>query len=176
MMNRTRGWKWIAVAALGGAVGAGCDGGGGGSGGSAGDEGGSGGSSAPGGSGGSGGGATTSTGVGGAGPAFAEVHAILEAGGCTNGYCHGGGTGTLLMTADADGTYAELVEQPAGGMLCGPSGLMRVMPGDAENSLLWQKVAPGVTPCGDKMPPQAAPLGDAQVETVRAWIAGGANK
>jgi predicted CxxxxCH...CXXCH cytochrome family protein len=170
MMDRTMalGVKWLAVVALGGAVSMGCDLFDGGAGGSAG-AGGEGGGGGAGGDGGTGGMA--------AAPVFAEVHELLQTAGCTNGYCHGGGsTGNLTLTADAAANYAALVNQPAAGLLCEPTGLMRVAPFDSDNSILWQKIAPGVAACGEKMPSMAMPLGDAQVELVRAWIAGGAKQ
>lgn len=122
------------------------------------------------------GGATGGTGGSGAASSFSEVMDVLITGGCTNGYCHGGGSGTMTLSADPEVTYLSLVDQPAGGVSCKPGAMTRVVPGDPENSLLWQKIAPGVTPCGSKMPPESMGLNEAQVETVRGWIAAGAPK
>jgi len=78
--------------------------------------------------------------------------------------------------------YTQLVNAPATGKYCGASGdagadggavHIRVVPGDPDHSLLYQKLA-GHPPCGDPMP-STGPLSAAQIELVRSWIAAGAN-
>jgi hypothetical protein len=51
----------------------------------------------------------------------------------------------------------------------------RVQPGDPERSLLMLKLLPG-PPCGKIMPPaEVQALSAAELDTVRAWIAGCTN-
>jgi hypothetical protein len=51
--------------------------------------------------------------------------------------------------------------------------LMRVTPGDPQNSYLYRKIiGAGIT--GDRMPDGLAPLTDAQIKLVRDWIRRGA--
>jgi len=98
---------------------------------------------------------------------FARVYSeILVSAGCTNGYCHGTSAGDLSMRT-VDVAYQALVR----GAGCGDG--IRVWPGNPTESLIWQKVAPNVAVCGNKMPPNGA-LTSAQLELLAAWIAAGA--
>ena len=72
-----------------------------------------------------------------------------------------------------DGAYANLVKVAAAGEACGGSGLKRVDPGDADQSLLYHKINDPVPPCGRQMPP-AGPLSDESIARIRDWIANGA--
>jgi hypothetical protein len=91
---------------------------------------------------------------------------------CDNGYCHGGGIGGLAIT-DAASTYAALVEVAAMGMACGPTGAVRVVPGDPDGSLIVQKIE-GTQSCGAAMPKDLPSLSQADIDRVRAWILDGA--
>jgi hypothetical protein len=104
---------------------------------------------------------------------FAEVfEQVLVPNGCTNGYCHGSGAGSLWLS-DADGAYRALVGAPPAGPGC--EAVARVAPGDLAGSLLWGKVAPDLAaPCGIKMPPARGALSPAATAIVEAWIRGGA--
>jgi len=81
----------------------------------------------------------------------------------------------LPLTSDA--AYGALVSHPAD-ETCGGT---RVVPGDSANSYLYQKVS-DPTPCsGVQMPhkPEVgpnAPLNATELETIRAWIDGGAQR
>ncbi len=102
------------------------------------------------------------------GALFAEVIAPS----CDNGYCHGGGTGGLLIT-DAASTYAALVEVGAMGMACGPTGAVRVVPGNPDASLIVQKLE-GTQTCGAAMPKDLPSLSQTEIDRIRAWILDGA--
>ncbi len=54
------------------------------------------------------------------------------------------------------------------------SALTLVIPGDAESSLLFQKISSDNPPVGLRMPRFVAPLSDADVQTIRNWIDQGA--
>jgi hypothetical protein len=86
--------------------------------------------------------------------------------GCTSGYCHYWQPG-----AGADAEYADLIDATPS-ETCG--GLKRVVPGAPEESLLFLKVSMETPPCGTRMPRGGAALPAAEIDLVRAWIAGGA--
>lgn len=85
--------------------------------------------------------------------------------GCSSGYCHGGGSAPDIWG------YDKLVDAASE---C--DGSSRVIPGDPESSLLWQKISPQVDAsdvCGDKMPgTEGISAEDSQM--VYEWIAAGA--
>ena len=74
--------------------------------------------------------------------------------------------------------YADLVSVMAAGSGCGTSGLLRVNPGSASTSLLWEKVNSKLqgtsAPCGNPMPLSTVTLTQAQVDDIAAWINAGA--
>jgi hypothetical protein len=80
--------------------------------------------------------------------------------------CHGG-NGGLTITASV--SYNNLVNRNAQSSC--PS-LKRVLPNDADNSVLYKKVS-GTT-CGSQMPPSGA-LSTSDITLVRDWINQGAN-
>jgi len=115
---------------------------------------------------------------------FSDVYAIIESR-CLPCHTNGGGVtnGMLNMSSQTD-AYTNLVGSSgagvaAAGTACGTSGELRVDPGSASESLLWQKVnsklAGTAAPCGNPMPPgSAAALTQEQVDTIAAWIEAGA--
>jgi len=96
--------------------------------------------------------------------------------GCNSGYCHGGGVGGLTMTDEAT-SYANLVEVEAMVPMCGVT--MRVVPGSADESLLWYRSRPasfdgGMEPCAPKMPQGTDGLDDGDGQLLFDWIEAGA--
>jgi hypothetical protein len=88
--------------------------------------------------------------------------------------CHGGAAGQADLSLAPGRAYADLVSVPS---TADPMRL-RVAPGDAEHSLLWQKLAARTLGLGD-VPGLGMPIGDPAVdadelEAVRLWIADGA--
>jgi len=108
---------------------------------------------------------------------FANVQAIFDVH-CTN--CHDAQKVGIpnypslsLVSADA---YAALVNKAAD-QACGGT---RVGPGAQEQIFLLQKIEPGVTPCFGQHMPRPFEIGpelnlsSAELETIRSWIAAGA--
>jgi len=126
----------------------------------------------------------------GAPPTFTTVYTTIIESHCTGCHHPGGGgvtVGQLDMSAQ-DLAYANLVGVAAQGTGAGASGvacasamppLVRVVPGAAASSLLFNKVHAKVTgadpPCGSPMPPGTSPaLTEDEVSLIAAWIDAGA--
>jgi hypothetical protein len=110
---------------------------------------------------------------------FSAIYAeIIVAKGCSSGsFCHGGPGGGLTMS-EQQAAYDGLVGARAMGGSpmpphCRDLGLMRVVPGAPEQSLLVLKIE-GRQPCGMPMPPNPPLLDPADVTRIRTWIANGA--
>jgi hypothetical protein len=114
-------------------------------------------------------------------PTFTQIYSSIISVRCTS--CHGtGAAGSLNMSNQAT-AYANLVGSNGTGVMaagpsCGTSGLLRVDPGNASMSLLWEKVNSKLqgtsAPCGNPMPASGAALTQAQVDEIAAWINAGA--
>ena len=103
-------------------------------------------------------------------PTFTEIYDGILSVRCADAICHGsGGFGMNFTSRDA--AYASLVGVTAQGPSCGTSGATRVVPGNPDASLMYQKLLPNV-PCGSRMP--GAPLDDADMERIADWIEAGA--
>ena len=114
-------------------------------------------------------------------PTFSAIYDSIIEPRCN--YCHGmdppfGGS-NLQMGTKAD-AYADLVNQPAAGVECGNTGAdggslyVRVVPGHAADSLLYQKVSGVGLQCGSQMPLDDDALDLTQVRGIEAWINAGA--
>ena len=91
---------------------------------------------------------------------------------CAQSGCHAGASASFSggQNLEAANAYANIVnvsssEKP---------GVMRVQPGDAENSYLYQKItgAPGIV--GAQMPLAGGPLAEEDIERIELWIEQGA--
>jgi hypothetical protein len=85
-------------------------------------------------------------------------------------HCHSGATAPAGLRLDAANSYASLVgvssvERP---------GVLRVAPGDANNSYLIHKLegTPGIV--GQRMPAGLPPLPQSDINVIRQWIGDGA--
>jgi outer membrane protein assembly factor BamB len=105
---------------------------------------------------------------------------VIAGSGCAGSpLCHAGEAGKLMMK-DRDSTYKALVDVKAMGeneagsssAHCSDSGLVRVVPGKPDESLLVMKLE-ATQPCGDQMP-IGNKLSDERISQVRAWIEKGA--
>lgn len=83
--------------------------------------------------------------------------------------CHVGASAPQGLRLDAPNSYALLVNTPS---TESPS-VLRVKPGDPDNSYLVQKIE-GIAAVGGRMPLGGPPLPQASIDLVRQWIAGGA--
>lgn len=101
--------------------------------------------------------------------------------GCGSGQCHSAvASGGLNMTS-RDMAYTNLVGVIAMGMAqpgtaangCGGTGMIRVVPGDPNSSLLVAKLAHTQT-CGGPMPNAGTTLPADQLQRIRDWISAGA--
>jgi hypothetical protein len=124
-------------------------------------------------------------------PTFTNVYTMIIGPRCTDCHRPGGSgvtVGMLDMSTQAT-AYANLVGVPAQGIGPGTSGiacasamppLIRVVPGDAAASLLFNKIYSkhaGIDPlCGSPMPlpPTAPPLTEAEINLIALWINAGA--
>jgi hypothetical protein len=105
--------------------------------------------------------------------------AIFENKGCTASTCHGAlAAGGLDLRADV--SYDNLVSQPALTVPDGTiSGLLRVVPGQKDQSLLFLNLAAGTLPEQWTAPLRAMPIGLEplsfdELDAVREWIEQGA--
>jgi hypothetical protein len=110
-------------------------------------------------------------GMGSSGPTFAPVYAIIMAkcGGGLNG-CHVTGSSGNLRMPNAAMAYDNLVGVASSEC----SGEMRVVAGNADDSLLVQAIEG--TACVDQMPDGRAALPAGEIAMFRAWIDGGARE
>ncbi len=99
---------------------------------------------------------------------FTQVFAVVTRS-CS---CHIGGSSGGLAMPDRGTALANLVGQAARGRACQGEGDL-VVPGDAEASVFYRKVA-NIDLCGSAMPIGGRMLSAQDLETIRSWIDGGA--
>jgi|SRR5215813_9717537 len=117
----------------------------------------------------SGGGTTTST--------FERIQTQVFDISCSSESCHSsvGQAGGLVLEPDA--SWDALMNHVPSNRAAASHGLMRVMPGDPDNSFLLMKLTDNLASGeGAPMPYNIAPLDAGTVEIIRAWIAAGAPK
>jgi hypothetical protein len=115
----------------------------------------------------------TSTGTGGGSGSTAVTFSTLQTqiftARCSG--CHGGGSPSAGMNLEAGNAYENLVNKASSEK----SGAIRVIPGDAENSYLVQKLRGDAGIVGLRMPRNGPPyLTDDQINLVKQWIQDGA--
>lgn len=88
---------------------------------------------------------------------------------CAFSGCHGGASPAAGQNLSAGQAWSNLVNRPSSQN----ASFTRVIPGDAENSLLVMKVE-GRAPFGSRMPLGGAALSSAQIQSIREWIDAGA--
>ncbi|HET8933019.1 MAG TPA: PQQ-binding-like beta-propeller repeat protein [Polyangiales bacterium] len=111
-------------------------------------------------------------------PTWSAVYQGIVQRGCNGGTtCHSSMLAGQLQMSTAAEAYNALVGVAAMGMgsavACNSTGLQRVKPSDADNSLLVQKLEAAMPVCGQHMPPGGMVEG-AQLQQLRAWIDKGA--
>ncbi|MBX5480484.1 MAG: hypothetical protein IRZ16_01355 [Myxococcaceae bacterium] len=88
---------------------------------------------------------------------------------CASSSCHGGANPVEGLDLREGKTLASTVNVDSHLQ----TGTKRIVPGDAENSLLFQVVS-GTATDVQRMPANAPPLDDADIEAIRLWIEAGA--
>jgi hypothetical protein len=113
-------------------------------------------------------------------PTFSAIYQEIIVGtGCNGGpSCHAASAGGNLVMQNKADSYTALVGVAAAGATgaaptCGTSGLMRVVAGMPDSSLLFDKVSSATPKCGGHMPPGGM-LTAAQITQIRDWIMAGA--
>ncbi len=110
----------------------------------------------------------------GEGVGFAEVQAIFTAS-CISAGCHSGSFPANNMSLVEGEAYDEIVDVAPFDPEAASDGLVRVDPGDPDNSYVLLKVAGAPDPrLGSQMPLFAPALSADQVRLIRDWIAAGA--
>jgi hypothetical protein len=107
-------------------------------------------------------------------PTYDAVYCEILGPSCSFAYCHGG-SGDFLQLGTIDLGYPSLVNAPAEGPACAPTGLKRVTPGKPYDSLMFLKFTD--PPCGSRMPLSygfSMELTRPQVDQIGQWIACGA--
>jgi hypothetical protein len=84
-------------------------------------------------------------------------------------HCHSGAAAPANLRLDAANSYVSLVGVPS----VERSNLMRVAPGDANNSYLIQKLE-GTAGVGERMPAGLPALPQGDIDIIRQWIGAGA--
>jgi hypothetical protein len=84
-------------------------------------------------------------------------------------HCHSGANAPVGLRLDAVNSYASLVGVPSGER----PNLMRVAPGNANNSYIIQKLE-GTAGVGERMPAGLPPLPQSDINVIRQWIGDGA--
>jgi mono/diheme cytochrome c family protein len=107
------------------------------------------------------------------GTGFADIYTGILMASCAS--CHQpGGPFQALDLSSQTAAYTNLVGKDASTAgLCGGKGKY-VVPGDCENSILYQKLQPSPK-CGTQMPMGGNPLSAAAIKSVCDWIKAGAN-
>jgi hypothetical protein len=100
-------------------------------------------------------------------PTFTEIQAMIFVPFCT---CHTGANPPVGLPLNTDATYDLLVDEPSAEV---PT-LLRVEPGNPDNSYLIRKLEGGPDIVGAQMPRGGPPLPQETIDDVRAWIAAGA--
>ena len=88
---------------------------------------------------------------------------------CNSGYCHSS------IWPNQAAAFTQVASSKGTGKAC--VGKSVVVAGDPENSLMWQKIAPGVVQCEGKMPPGPTDgIADQDAQLVYDWIKAGAKQ
>ena len=103
------------------------------------------------------------------GPNFSEIQASIIEPNCATTGCHLGAAAPQGLRLDSANSYGMLVDVPS----TESSSILRVAPGDPNNSYLIQKLE-GTASVGAQMPLGAPALDQANIDVIRQWISDGA--
>ncbi len=107
------------------------------------------------------------------GPTLDEIQAAVFSPSCATSTCHSNTAQAAgLALGDADTSFLELVGQFSNQN--GQSAVMLVAPNDPDNSYLIRKLENTAGITGARMPLNAAPLPQSDIDVIRQWISDGA--
>ncbi len=104
------------------------------------------------------------------GPTLAQVQEQVFTPHCAVAECHDSQTARSGLVLQAGLAYANLVEVPSRER----PAVLRVAPGEPDDSYLYLKISAPIPPEGDRMPQGLLPLSADLIGLVRAWIEAGA--
>ncbi len=100
---------------------------------------------------------------------YADIQTRVFTLSCALSGCHTGPAAPLGLRLDANSAFDLLINQPSQQV----SELLRIKPGDPDNSYLVQKIE-GTAASGSQMPRNQAPLSVKTIQAIRDWIQAGA--
>ena len=90
---------------------------------------------------------------------------------CATQFCHSGAFPAGGLSLEDGDSFDQLVAVAPANFAASQAGLLRVDPGDAENSFLLTKVVgPDSIELGSRMPFGEDPLPEEQIDMIRRWI------
>jgi len=104
------------------------------------------------------------------GPTLTDLQEQIFTPICARAECHDSQTARSGMVLEAGLAYANTVNVPS----TERPAMMRVAPGDPNQSYLYLKISRPLPPDGDRMPQALPPLSDHLIGLVREWIEAGA--
>jgi hypothetical protein len=108
-------------------------------------------------------------------PTFSALQAQIFSPRCAFSGCHSARDRVANLDLESDSAYSSLVHAPPENFAAALRGLVRVRPSSLEQSLLWLKVQPTVSPeYGSRMPVGGPALTDSERQMLASWILGGA--
>jgi hypothetical protein len=95
---------------------------------------------------------------------------------CSLSGCHDAANGSHQLSLKGSGVYNAIINGSVRNVEAGAANLKQVVPGNPDQSFLYQKINYDKSPhkYGSKMPTGGLTLTPAQIEFVRQWIAAGA--
>jgi hypothetical protein len=105
---------------------------------------------------------------------FTAIYNDILTGSCAQPFCHLGSLAPTMPLPDQATAYMQMVNAPAAGANCSGMGLIRVVPGHPETSLLYNKITSQTPECGGAMPKAGQSLAASDIARIKEWILAGA--
>jgi hypothetical protein len=105
---------------------------------------------------------------------FAQIQTEIFNPNCLSGGCHNAQSLAGGMNLSPGASYDNLVGQPPDNAVARANGLLRVEPFSPENSFLLVKLCCPGPGEGSRMPRDAGPLSEAEMQQIEDWILNGA--
>ena len=106
-------------------------------------------------------------------PTFSQLQQEVLIPSCGGAGCHGASDPGGALDLESDGAYDALLFDPCDNEVAVAEGLVRVAPGDLEQSFFYAKITDPMG-MGDLMPPWG--MSDEQITLIEAWILAGAER